>query len=341
MTLDKSWTKITNKVDPKFIKGAIAFAERGETYIDSEGRIHCPCRKCVNARKHVPKVVGYHIIHNGFESSYNVWLHHGEHLPGYETDDTRRSHEPNSRQPRIQTVVNGSTSEVISHPTRKRIRRLADNEVTGAKISLTLSSDTKGFVGNSATQFATECGITIRNYCPMNYHTWESVPDDVKNMLYEKLQGRFNLLRSDRVFMEHVNARLHAQWKRTRGTLSAYWKKNGGKTNPHLARSKMMPNCRNQEDWNHLCDYWELEKTRKYNDQMEANRGKQVITSRGGSRSISNHRFHLVMFSRKCEKKRECSDQDVWDEDEGDELAGGDECWQDVWADEDDVSAQV
>ncbi|KAL8254927.1 hypothetical protein R6Q59_033148 [Mikania micrantha] len=27
---------------------------------------------------------------------------------------------------------------------------------------------------------------------------------------------------------------------------------------------------------------------------MEANRGKQVITSRGGSRSISNHRFHLT-----------------------------------------------
>ncbi|KAD7477975.1 hypothetical protein E3N88_01111 [Mikania micrantha] len=169
-----------------------------------------------------------------------------------------------------------------------------DNLPPGAKISLTLSGDTKGFVGNSATQFATECGITIRNYCPMNFHTWESVPDDVKNMLYEKLQGRFNLLRSDRVFMEHVNARLHAQWKRTRGTLSAYWKKNGGKTNPQLARSKMMPNCRNQEDWNHLCDYWELEKTRKYNDQMEANRGKQVIASRGGSRSISNHRFHLV-----------------------------------------------
>uniref|UniRef100_A0A251UN04 Uncharacterized protein n=1 Tax=Helianthus annuus TaxID=4232 RepID=A0A251UN04_HELAN len=43
MTLDKSWTKITNKVDPVFINGAIAFAERGKTYVDSEGRIHCPC----------------------------------------------------------------------------------------------------------------------------------------------------------------------------------------------------------------------------------------------------------------------------------------------------------
>ncbi|KAD2393417.1 hypothetical protein E3N88_40394 [Mikania micrantha] len=211
---------------------------------------------------------------------------------------TRRSNEQDSRQPRIQSAVNGSASEVIPHPRRKRNRCSTDNEAiasyadqpadqpatdppkrrgpslnvsatktldnlpTGAKISLTLSSDTKGFVGNSATQFATECGIIIRNYCPMNFHTWDSIPEDVKNLLYERLQGRFNLLRTDRVFMEHVNARLHAQWKRTRGTLSAYWKKNGGKTDPQLARSKMKPGCRSQEDWNLLCDYWELEKTR-------------------------------------------------------------------------------
>ncbi|MFS7971963.1 putative Transposase-associated domain-containing protein [Helianthus anomalus] len=88
MTLDKSWTKITNKVDPVFINGAIAFAERGKTYVDSEGRIHCPCKKCVNVRRHVPTVVADHIIYNGFEPSYNVWIHHGEHLPGYETDQT-------------------------------------------------------------------------------------------------------------------------------------------------------------------------------------------------------------------------------------------------------------
>ncbi|KAL8265410.1 hypothetical protein R6Q59_023540 [Mikania micrantha] len=229
---------------------------------------------------------------------------------------TRRSNEQDTRQPRIQSAANGSASEVTPHPRHKRNRSSTNNEAidqpveqpadqpaadppkrrgpslnvsatktldnlpTGAKISLTLSSDTKGFVGNSATHFATECGIIIRNYCPMNFHTWDSIPEDVKNLY--------------RVFMEHVNARLHAQWKRIRGTLSAYWKENGGKTDPQLARSKMKPGCRSQEDWSQLCDYWELEKTRKYNDQMEANRGKQVITSRGGSRSISNHKFHLI-----------------------------------------------
>lgn len=88
MTLDKSWTKIMNKVDPTFMKGALTFAERGKAYTDSDGRMHCPCRKCVNARKHAPLVVATHIIHNGFEKTYNVWIYHGEHLPGYEIDET-------------------------------------------------------------------------------------------------------------------------------------------------------------------------------------------------------------------------------------------------------------
>ncbi|XP_076910615.1 uncharacterized protein LOC143568318 [Bidens hawaiensis] len=88
MTFDKSWTKITNKADPTFIKGAIDFADWAKRYADSEGKIHCPCRKCVNARRHDPSVVSKHIIHNGFEQTYNVWICHGEHLPGYETDGT-------------------------------------------------------------------------------------------------------------------------------------------------------------------------------------------------------------------------------------------------------------
>ncbi|XP_076909110.1 uncharacterized protein LOC143566246 isoform X2 [Bidens hawaiensis] len=92
--------------------------------------------------------------------------------------------------------------------------------------------------------------------------------------------------------MDYVNARLQACWKRTRGNWSRYWKNNGGKTNPELARSKRKPDCC-QEAWDDMCDYWELEKTQKYSDQMEANRAKQVNISRGGSRSLANHTFQL------------------------------------------------
>ncbi|KAD2392819.1 hypothetical protein E3N88_39796 [Mikania micrantha] len=163
-----------------------------------------------------------------------------------------------------------------------------------------MDKETKTFVGTSTTKFATECGIVIRNVCPMNFHTWDSVPKEVKTLMYEKLEGSFELLRADNVFMEYVDARLRAQWKRTRGVLSQHWKKNGGKTNPLVARSNMKPDCRSKEDWNHLCNYWELEKTRKYSDKMEANRAKQVNISRGGSRSISNHVFQMLVEYSTC-----------------------------------------
>ncbi|XP_076917453.1 uncharacterized protein LOC143577528 [Bidens hawaiensis] len=165
----------------------------------------------------------------------------------------------------------------------------------GSKIALTMAEGTKAFVGTSASPFATatECGIVIRNFCPMNYHSRDSIPKEATNLMYEKLEGKFELLRTNDAFMDYVNARLQACWKRTRGNWSRYWKNNGGKTNPELARSKRKPGCR-QEAWDHMCDYRELEKTQKYSDQMEANRAKQVNISRGGSRSLANHTFQLT-----------------------------------------------
>ncbi|KAL8239817.1 hypothetical protein R6Q59_016384 [Mikania micrantha] len=140
-------------------------------------------------------------------------------------------------------------------PTKRRgpninhtIARTLHNLPEGAKIPLTMDKDTKTFVWASATNFATECGIVIRNVCPMNFHTWDSVPKEVKTLMIEKLEGSFELLRGDNVFMEYVDARLCAQWKRTRGVLSQHWKENGGKTNPLVARSNMKPDCRSEED---------------------------------------------------------------------------------------------
>ncbi|KAJ0703729.1 putative Transposase-associated domain-containing protein [Helianthus annuus] len=109
MNLDKSWTKITNKVDPKFIRGAIAFAKWAERYADTEGQIHCPCRNCVNARRDVPNVVADHIIQYGFEPTYNVWIYHGEHLPGYETD----THETNSEFEESDNESNDGVGELL------------------------------------------------------------------------------------------------------------------------------------------------------------------------------------------------------------------------------------
>ncbi|KAK9070575.1 hypothetical protein SSX86_010977 [Deinandra increscens subsp. villosa] len=213
---------------------------------------------------------------------------------------TRTRTEEDSVGPANQMHVEQPVDESIVDPPKRRgrgpnLNLSATRDLPkGSKLSLQMDDATKGFIGASATKFATECGIVIRSCCPMKFHKWDLVPKEVKDVMYEKLQVKFHLLRENKVFMEYVNTRLHLQWKRTRGTLSAHWKGNGGRTNPQLARSKMKSDCRNEEDWNHLCDYWELESTRKYNEQMEANRAKQVITCRGGSRSIANHVFHMT-----------------------------------------------
>ncbi|KAJ0542212.1 hypothetical protein HanHA89_Chr09g0337301 [Helianthus annuus] len=44
----------------------------------------------------------------------------------------------------------------------------------GSKIPLRMDEHTISFIGTSATDFETECGIIMRNFCPINYHRWES-----------------------------------------------------------------------------------------------------------------------------------------------------------------------
>ncbi|CAH1413616.1 unnamed protein product [Lactuca virosa] len=56
---------------------------------------------------------------------------------------------------------------------------------------------------------------------------------------------------------------MRRQWKRTKNIFKDYWKKNGGMTDPQLARSKMKPDCRSEEDWGYLCDYWESDKAKR------------------------------------------------------------------------------
>ncbi|XP_021997149.2 uncharacterized protein LOC110894261 isoform X2 [Helianthus annuus] len=211
----------------------------------------------------------------------------------------RKSKEITTTEPHVDQHVEQSAEQHANPPKRRgpsinhSVTRYLQNMPEGFKIPLTLDKATKAFIGTSATDFATELGIIVRDVFPMRFHKWDSVPEDVKTLMYEKLEGKFELLRTDNVLMEYVNSRLHIQWKRSRGVLSQHWKNNGGKTNPRLARLNMHGDCRNQDDWNHLCDYWESEKTRKYSDQMELNRRKQVNISRGGSRSIANHAFKI------------------------------------------------
>ncbi|KAL4583268.1 hypothetical protein LXL04_007836 [Taraxacum kok-saghyz] len=166
--------------------------------------------------------------------------------------------------------------------------------VPGARITLTRDTYTKKFVGDSATYFATEVGIVMRKFCPLEFHTWENVPNENKEEMIDRLREKFEIPHEDQALVRCVDGQLQRQWKRTRSDLKKYWNTNGGITNPSLAKSKMDPNCRSPEDWEFMCKYWERDKAKKYADQMKENRKKLVIPSRGGYRSIENHRHAMT-----------------------------------------------
>ncbi|KAL4573161.1 hypothetical protein LXL04_019958 [Taraxacum kok-saghyz] len=47
-------------------------------YVDIKGLTHCSRKLCLNVLKQPPDLVSHHIIHNGFQQSYEKWTFHGE-----------------------------------------------------------------------------------------------------------------------------------------------------------------------------------------------------------------------------------------------------------------------
>lgn len=56
------------------------------------------------------------------------------------------------------------------------------------RITLRKDTYTKKFVGDSAVYFATEVGIVMRKFCPMEFHTWEKVPKENKEEMIDRLR---------------------------------------------------------------------------------------------------------------------------------------------------------
>nr|KAJ0191099.1 hypothetical protein LSAT_V11C800424070 [Lactuca sativa] len=406
MVMDKSWTKITNKVDPKFMKGAIAFAEMAKCYVDSEGRTHCPCKSCLNVRKHAPESYKIWTFHEESRQANEINNEHDEsdnepydgvddllgdafHVEAEpegvddndEVESYNRSSNPNvdklfadMEKPLFQgcdtfsilgfilrlmhvkgtckmtnvsmdmilkllseafkdTIISKTYYEEKKYlrtigvgydskdackndcalfwkenlelqscpvcgtsrwiPTKflryihiiSRLKRLYASRYTAKDMQwhahnkskedgVLRDTYTKIFIGDSAISFATEVGIVMWSFCQMEFHTWEKVAKENKEEMVNRLRENFELPHED--------------------------KKNGGTTDPQLARSKMKPNCHSEEDWGYLCDYWKSDKAKQYDEQMKHNRGKVVIPSRGGSRSIENHKFAMKIKRLRC-----------------------------------------
>ncbi|GJS93978.1 uncharacterized protein Tco_0800946 [Tanacetum coccineum] len=81
VTIDKSWTTISNRNFDEFLDGLFAFIKHCEPLLHPiTQKIHCPCSRCCNRDdKFVTlKTLKVHISSHGFDQHYTAWKYHGE-----------------------------------------------------------------------------------------------------------------------------------------------------------------------------------------------------------------------------------------------------------------------
>ena len=70
MPMDKSWIKIKNRKSPAYMNGVKDFVENIVNFVDSSGKVRCPCKKCVNMSLERIGVIRGHLLQNGFHQFY-------------------------------------------------------------------------------------------------------------------------------------------------------------------------------------------------------------------------------------------------------------------------------
>ncbi|GJU26151.1 zinc finger, CCHC-type containing protein, partial [Tanacetum coccineum] len=81
MTIDKSWTTISNRNSDAFLDGLFAFIKHCEPLLHPITRkIRCPCSRCCNRDDNFVtlKTLEVHISSHGFDQHYITWKYHGE-----------------------------------------------------------------------------------------------------------------------------------------------------------------------------------------------------------------------------------------------------------------------
>lgn len=76
--MDKSWISDSTVTKEKYIRGVLSFLQFAFTNSSIDGKILCPCTKCVNCNKCTHMNCYEHIINHGFLRGYINWIFHGE-----------------------------------------------------------------------------------------------------------------------------------------------------------------------------------------------------------------------------------------------------------------------
>src|SRR4051812_25814916 len=76
--MDKSWISNNSATQKECIRGILNFLDFAFKNSSENGKILCPCTKCVNFKKRSRMDVYEHLISRGFLKGYIRWIFHGE-----------------------------------------------------------------------------------------------------------------------------------------------------------------------------------------------------------------------------------------------------------------------
>ncbi|CAM8984776.1 unnamed protein product [Rhodiola kirilowii] len=77
--MDKSWMYLTDKCDPRFTQGIMAFIDFVKQRKPFSTTHKCPCRHCrLHHEKLSLDVIQTHLFRNGIMQEYTTWTSHGE-----------------------------------------------------------------------------------------------------------------------------------------------------------------------------------------------------------------------------------------------------------------------
>ena len=91
--MDKSWKKIKDRWQPKYIDGVKQFLEFACAHIEPGKKIRCPYVKCNNVYFRTWDDVEAHLCYHGIVEGYIPWVLHGEEIES--STDKDDDDEPN------------------------------------------------------------------------------------------------------------------------------------------------------------------------------------------------------------------------------------------------------
>ncbi|XP_073126852.1 uncharacterized protein [Henckelia pumila] len=76
--MDKEWIHLPSRLVPEYEQGVQKFIAQARNYAKTREVILCPCKRCKNKKYMKFDQVYDHLIINGFDPSYTIWVFHGE-----------------------------------------------------------------------------------------------------------------------------------------------------------------------------------------------------------------------------------------------------------------------